>query len=113
MAKHPRMILYLDKIQELLKAFSTFTIQQMAPGSDRYAVAYKQRHKGDARRRPKRPSGDAAPKKRPKGDAGCAINFLKGGRQDSNAVAHKQRPSGDAGRRQGILRDVQNMPGAS
>ncbi|KAI5323387.1 hypothetical protein L3X38_032459 [Prunus dulcis] len=28
MAKHPRMILYLDKVQELLKAFSTFTIQQ-------------------------------------------------------------------------------------
>ncbi|KAI5352420.1 hypothetical protein L3X38_005311 [Prunus dulcis] len=29
MAKHPRMILYLDKFQELLKAFPTFTIQQV------------------------------------------------------------------------------------
>ncbi|KAI5328251.1 hypothetical protein L3X38_027648 [Prunus dulcis] len=29
MAKHPRMILYLDKVQELLKAFPTFTIQQV------------------------------------------------------------------------------------
>ncbi|CAL9005316.1 unnamed protein product, partial [Prunus brigantina] len=42
-------------------------------------VAHKQRPKGDAGRRPKRPSGDAAHKKRPKGDAGCARNFLKGG----------------------------------
>ncbi|KAI5333079.1 hypothetical protein L3X38_023209 [Prunus dulcis] len=29
MAKHPRMILYLDRVQELLKAFPTFTIQQV------------------------------------------------------------------------------------
>ncbi|KAI5349970.1 hypothetical protein L3X38_002861 [Prunus dulcis] len=29
MAKYPRMILYLDKVQELLKAFPTFTIQQV------------------------------------------------------------------------------------
>ncbi|XP_020415572.1 uncharacterized protein LOC109948075 [Prunus persica] len=29
MAKHPRMILYLDKVQELLKVFPTFTIQQV------------------------------------------------------------------------------------
>ncbi|CAL2238755.1 unnamed protein product [Prunus armeniaca] len=29
MAKHPRMIEYLDKVQELLKAFFTFTIQQV------------------------------------------------------------------------------------
>ena len=29
MAKHPRIILYLDKVQELLKAFPTFTIQQV------------------------------------------------------------------------------------
>ncbi|CAL8162549.1 unnamed protein product [Prunus armeniaca] len=29
MAKHPRMILYLDKVQEMLKAFPTFTIQQV------------------------------------------------------------------------------------
>ncbi|KAI5335180.1 hypothetical protein L3X38_025313 [Prunus dulcis] len=29
MAKHPRMISYLDKVQELLKAFPTFTIQQV------------------------------------------------------------------------------------
>ncbi|KAI5343693.1 hypothetical protein L3X38_011569 [Prunus dulcis] len=28
MAKHPGMILYPDKVQELLKAFPTFTIQQ-------------------------------------------------------------------------------------
>ncbi|CAL8115423.1 unnamed protein product [Prunus armeniaca] len=27
MAKHPRMILNLDKVQELLKVFPTFTIQ--------------------------------------------------------------------------------------
>ncbi|CAL9025729.1 unnamed protein product [Prunus brigantina] len=27
----------------------------------------------------KRPSGDTAHKNRPKGDAGCAMNFLKGG----------------------------------
>ncbi|CAL8153080.1 unnamed protein product [Prunus armeniaca] len=44
----------------------------------------------------KRPSGDAAHKKRPKGDVGCARNFL---REDSNTVAHKQRPKGGAGRR--------------
>ncbi|CAL2254008.1 unnamed protein product [Prunus armeniaca] len=43
------------------------------------SVAHKQRPKGDAGRRPKRPSGDAARKKRPKGDAGCARNFLKEG----------------------------------
>lgn len=30
MAKHPRMILYLDKVQDLLNEFSTFTIQQGA-----------------------------------------------------------------------------------
>ncbi|KAI5354953.1 hypothetical protein L3X38_007848 [Prunus dulcis] len=30
MAKHPRMILYLDRVQELLKAFPTFTIQQVS-----------------------------------------------------------------------------------
>ncbi|CAL8122678.1 unnamed protein product [Prunus armeniaca] len=29
MTKYPRMILYLDKVQELLKAFPTFTIKQM------------------------------------------------------------------------------------
>ncbi|BBN69169.1 hypothetical protein Prudu_791S000100, partial [Prunus dulcis] len=35
-------------------------------------------------------------KKRPKGDAGCARNFL---REDSHTVAHKDRPKGDTGRR--------------
>ncbi|CAL9004916.1 unnamed protein product [Prunus brigantina] len=44
----------------------------------------------------KRPSGDAAHKKRPKGDAGCARNSL---REDNHIVAHKERPKGDAGRR--------------
>lgn len=29
MAKHPRMIQYLSKVQELLKKFPTFTIQQV------------------------------------------------------------------------------------
>ncbi|CAL9019260.1 unnamed protein product [Prunus brigantina] len=31
MAKHPKMMLYLDKVQKLLKAFPTFTIQQFRP----------------------------------------------------------------------------------
>ncbi|CAL2258019.1 unnamed protein product [Prunus armeniaca] len=35
MAKHLRMILYLDKVQELLKAFPTFTIQQVPPSRER------------------------------------------------------------------------------
>ncbi|KAI5312604.1 hypothetical protein L3X38_041777 [Prunus dulcis] len=39
MAKHPRMILYLDKVQELLKAFPTFTIQQVSPAENVHADA--------------------------------------------------------------------------
>ncbi|CAL2227808.1 unnamed protein product [Prunus armeniaca] len=39
MAKHPRMILYLDKVQELLKAFPTFTIQQVPRAENAYADA--------------------------------------------------------------------------
>ncbi|CAL2239309.1 unnamed protein product [Prunus armeniaca] len=39
MSKHPRMILYLDKIQELLKAFSTFTIQQVPRAENVHADA--------------------------------------------------------------------------
>ncbi|KAI5314688.1 hypothetical protein L3X38_043864 [Prunus dulcis] len=37
MAKHPRMILYLDKVQELLKAFPTFTIQQVPQAENAHA----------------------------------------------------------------------------
>ncbi|BFG33729.1 hypothetical protein CerSpe_200030 [Prunus speciosa] len=39
MAKHPRMILYLDKVQELLKAFPTFTIQQVPQAENAHADA--------------------------------------------------------------------------
>ncbi|KAI5313614.1 hypothetical protein L3X38_042790 [Prunus dulcis] len=39
MAKHPRMILYLDKVQELLKAFRTFTIQQVPRAENAHADA--------------------------------------------------------------------------
>ncbi|CAL2254006.1 unnamed protein product [Prunus armeniaca] len=39
MAKHPRMILYLDKVQELLNAFPTFTIQQVPRAENAYADA--------------------------------------------------------------------------
>ncbi|KAI5317142.1 hypothetical protein L3X38_036849 [Prunus dulcis] len=39
MAKHPRMILYLDKVQELLKAFPTFTIQQVLRAENAHADA--------------------------------------------------------------------------
>ncbi|CAL9005529.1 unnamed protein product, partial [Prunus brigantina] len=39
MAKHPRMILYLDKVQELLKAFPTFTIQQVPRAENAHANA--------------------------------------------------------------------------
>ncbi|CAL2260095.1 unnamed protein product [Prunus armeniaca] len=56
-----------------------FSFQNVLSAYKTQAVAHKQRPKGDAGRRPKRPSGDAARKKRPKGDAGCARNFLKGG----------------------------------
>ncbi|CAL9025533.1 unnamed protein product [Prunus brigantina] len=45
----------------------------------------------------KRPSGDVAHKKCPKGDTGCARNFLR--EVSSHIVAHKERPKGDAGRR--------------
>ncbi|CAL2257269.1 unnamed protein product [Prunus armeniaca] len=39
MAKHQRMILYLEKVQELLKAFPTFTIQQVPRAKNAYANA--------------------------------------------------------------------------
>ncbi|KAI5323893.1 hypothetical protein L3X38_032966 [Prunus dulcis] len=39
MAKHPRIILYLDKVQELLKAFPTFTIQQVPLAENGHANA--------------------------------------------------------------------------
>ncbi|CAL8990806.1 unnamed protein product, partial [Prunus brigantina] len=39
MAKHPRMILYLEKVQELLKAFPTFTIQQVPRAENAHADA--------------------------------------------------------------------------
>ncbi|KAI5350634.1 hypothetical protein L3X38_003525 [Prunus dulcis] len=39
MVKHPRMILYLDKVQELLKAFPTFTIQQVPQTEKAHADA--------------------------------------------------------------------------
>ncbi|KAI5338208.1 hypothetical protein L3X38_017479 [Prunus dulcis] len=39
MAKHPRMILCLDKVQELLKAFPTFTIQQVPQAENVHADA--------------------------------------------------------------------------
>jgi ribonuclease HI len=39
MAKHPRMIMYLDKVQELLKAFPTFTIQQVPRAKNAHADA--------------------------------------------------------------------------
>ncbi|CAL2268665.1 unnamed protein product [Prunus armeniaca] len=97
---------------------------------DRHAVAHKQRPKGDAGLRPKRPSGDAARKKRPKGDAGCARNFLKGGLHAFCGKYPGSYPFPKGGRidtqlpissvlretqgdDQGILRDVQNTPGAS
>lgn len=37
--KHPRMIHYLDKVQELLKAFSIFTIQQVPQAEKTHADA--------------------------------------------------------------------------
>ncbi|KAH0976170.1 hypothetical protein GBA52_018069 [Prunus armeniaca] len=40
MAKHPKMILYLDKVQELLKAFPTFTIEQEPWAENAYADAH-------------------------------------------------------------------------
>ncbi|CAL8119125.1 unnamed protein product [Prunus armeniaca] len=39
MAKHPRIILYLDKVQKLLKAFPTFTIQQVPRAENAHADA--------------------------------------------------------------------------
>ncbi|CAL8105103.1 unnamed protein product [Prunus armeniaca] len=56
-----------------------FSFQNVLSAHKTQTVVHKQCHKGDARRRPERPSGDAAHKKRPKGDARCARNFLKGG----------------------------------
>ncbi|KAI5348609.1 hypothetical protein L3X38_001496 [Prunus dulcis] len=43
MAKHPKMILYLDKVQELLKAFPTFTIQQVPRAENEHADALASR----------------------------------------------------------------------
>ncbi|KAL6273710.1 hypothetical protein ACE6H2_024402 [Prunus campanulata] len=37
--EHPRMILYLDKVQELLKTFPTFTIQQVPRAENAHADA--------------------------------------------------------------------------
>lgn len=39
MKKHPRMIQYVDKVQELLKAFPTFTIQQVPRAENTHADA--------------------------------------------------------------------------
>ncbi|XP_021808476.1 uncharacterized protein LOC110752181 [Prunus avium] len=39
MVKHPRIIMYLDKVQELLKAFPTFTIQQVPRAENAHADA--------------------------------------------------------------------------
>lgn len=39
MAKHPIMIQYLDKVQELSKVFSTFTIQQVPHAENTHADA--------------------------------------------------------------------------
>ncbi|KAI5353190.1 hypothetical protein L3X38_006083 [Prunus dulcis] len=39
MAKHPRIILCLDKVQELLKAFPIFTIQQVPRAENAHADA--------------------------------------------------------------------------
>ncbi|CAL8167913.1 unnamed protein product [Prunus armeniaca] len=39
MAKHPKMIVYLEKVQELLKAFPTFTIQQVSRAENANADA--------------------------------------------------------------------------
>ncbi|KAI5334906.1 hypothetical protein L3X38_025039 [Prunus dulcis] len=39
MAKHPRMIQYLDKVQGLLKVFPTFTIQQVLRAENTHADA--------------------------------------------------------------------------
>ncbi|CAL8133590.1 unnamed protein product [Prunus armeniaca] len=39
MAKHSRMILYLDKVQGLLKAFPTFTIQRVPRAENAHADA--------------------------------------------------------------------------
>ncbi|CAL8094055.1 unnamed protein product [Prunus armeniaca] len=64
-------------------------------------VAHKERRKGDIGQRLKASVWRRSPlKKRPKGDAGCTRNFLKGGLHASCGkypVAHKERPKGDAG----------------
>ncbi|CAL2229534.1 unnamed protein product [Prunus armeniaca] len=39
MAKHPRMVKYLDNVQELLKEFPTFTIQQIPRAKNTHADA--------------------------------------------------------------------------
>ncbi|CAL2271132.1 unnamed protein product [Prunus armeniaca] len=39
MVKHPKMIVYLEKVQELLKAFPTFTIQQVPQAENANADA--------------------------------------------------------------------------
>ncbi|CAL8087407.1 unnamed protein product [Prunus armeniaca] len=39
MAKHPRIILYLDKVQEILKVFPTFIIQQVPHVENAHAEA--------------------------------------------------------------------------
>ncbi|CAL2230397.1 unnamed protein product [Prunus armeniaca] len=39
MAKHPRMVQYLDKVQGLLKEFPTFTIQQIPRAENTHADA--------------------------------------------------------------------------
>ncbi|KAI5350450.1 hypothetical protein L3X38_003341 [Prunus dulcis] len=38
MAKHPRIIQYLDKVQGLLKEFPTFTIQQVPRAENTHAA---------------------------------------------------------------------------
>ncbi|CAL8094049.1 unnamed protein product [Prunus armeniaca] len=37
MAKHPRMVQYLDRVQGLLKEFPTFTIQQVPRAENTHA----------------------------------------------------------------------------
>ncbi|CAL8993024.1 unnamed protein product [Prunus brigantina] len=39
MAKHPRMVQYLDKVQGLLKEFPTFSIQQVPQAENTHADA--------------------------------------------------------------------------
>ncbi|CAL2278064.1 unnamed protein product [Prunus armeniaca] len=112
------MIVATDYFTKWIEAEALSSIKE-ADADHHKSVTHKQRPKGDAGRRPKRPSGDAARKKRPKGDAGCARNFLKGGLHAFCGKYPGSYPFPKGGRIDtqlpisSVLRETQGAPGIS